>query len=174
MIIKEPSGLRPIALCFASLMLTACSLAPGPSPQIPSNVESVPVPVEALGTDEVLSRIKPLPSQQIPTGECGLFLWAKHQDTPLVFFQRSGGGAFMHLDDAVVGLTRTGAIDQIALQFYEAQIFMVADVTVKVDVNPEQIRSLQQGLKLPSGSISVTTKAGWSAAMPVAGAIGCQ
>ncbi len=115
-----------------------------------------------------------MPRQQIPTGECGLFLWVKQENTPLVFFQRSGGQAFMHIDGDVAALVRTGVEDQFALQFHQQQMFSFADMTVKVSVTPEQIRSLQQGLKLPTGSISVSTKDGWSAALPVAGIIGCQ
>ncbi len=168
------SSVTRFSLCFAPLLLAACSFASGPVNDPAASIDRAPVTVTALGADEVLSRIKPMPPQQIPNGECGLFLWAKRQDTPLVFFQRSGGNTFMHLDGQVVELTRTSAVDQIALQFYQAQTFVIEGLTVKIDVKPEQIRSLQQGLKIPSGSISITTKDGWSAAMPVAGAIGCQ
>lgn len=80
----------------------------------------------------------------------------------------------MHFDDQVVALMRTSAADQIAMQFFKSQTFNAADLTVKLELNPEQVRSLQQGLKITSGSMSITTAGGWSAAMPVAGAIGCQ
>ena len=171
---KRSLGMARLCLCVAPLLLAACSSVSDPVDGPVDSVESPPATVFALGPDEVLSRIKPMPSQQIPSGECGLFLWAKRQDAPLVFFQRSGGNTFMHLDGNVVELRRTSATDQIALQFYQKQTFSIADLIVKIDVVPEQIRSLQQGLKIPSGSISITTKGGWSAAMPVAGAIGCQ
>lgn len=160
--------------CLIPLVLAACGLASGPENTAPNPSEGVPVTVAALGSDEVLSRIKPMPSQQIPAGECGLFLWAKRQDTPLIFFQRSGGQTFMHFDNNVVGLTRASAIDQIAMQFFRSQTFSFADMTVKIDLNPEQVRSLQQGLKIPSGSMSIATNDGWSVAIPVAGVIGCQ
>ena len=162
-----------LSLCFVPLLLVACSSGTSSTSGPVDSITKFPAPVVALGSDEVLSRIKPMPSQQIPSGECGLFLWAKRQDAPLIFFQRSGGDTLMHLDGNVVELSRASATDQIAMQFYQKQTFSVADLIVKIDVKPEQIRSLQQGLKIPSGSISITTKSGWSAAMPVAGAIGC-
>lgn len=174
MISKQSLFMMRCSLCIAPLLLAACSSVSGPGNGPADNAPTPPATVFALGPDEVLSRVKPMPSQQIPNGECGLFLWAKRQEAPLVFFQRSGGSTFMHLDGKVVELKRTSATDQIALQFYQKQTFSVADLIVKTDVKPEQIRSLQQGLKIPSGSISITTKDGWSVAMPVAGAIGCQ
>lgn len=172
--LKQKPCYKAILSCLLAFALMACGIGVGPKDDGPNSYESLPATYEALGSDEVLSRVRPMPSQQIPAGQCGLFLWAKRQDTPLVFFQRSSGETFMHFDAQVVGLTRTSAINQIAMQFFRSQIFSVADLTIKIDLNPEQIRTLQQGLKIPSGSMTITTDDGWSAAIPVAGAIGCQ
>lgn len=174
MCLKKMSSNKYLLVCLMPLALSACGLMSGTNTIATSPPETPTSSVMTLGSDEVLSRIKPLPPQQIPAGECGLFLWAKRQDAPLVFFQRSNGATFMHFDDQVVALLRTSATDQIAMQFFQAQTFSFADLSVKIELNPEQIRSLQQGLKIPSGSMSITTTDGWSAAMPVAGAIGCQ
>lgn len=174
MMSKHKYRYKALVSCLLPFALMACGLGPVAESDRPNASENLPAISEALGSDEVLSRIRPMPSQQIPAGQCGLFLWAKRQDTPLVFFQRSSGETFMHFDAQVVGLTRTSATNQIAMQFFRSQTFSVADLTIKIDLNPEQVRSLQQGLKIPSGSMTITTDDGWSAAIPVAGAIGCQ
>lgn len=165
-----------LASVFAAISLTACGILPEPA----SETESQPdVPVQAsvirsIGDDEVLSRIGTIPAQQVATGECGLFLWAKREDAPLIIFQRSSGETLMRVDGTVQALSRSSMENQIALQFYRNQQFSVGDMSVKVTITPEQTRTLQQGLKVPNGSVSLSTESGWSAAIPVAGAIGCQ
>lgn len=161
---------------FAALGLSACGILPEPAAEPAAQSEApanAPV-IRSIGDDEVLSRIGTIPAQQVPPGECGLFLWAKREDAPLIMFQRSNGATLMRVDGSLQGLERQSTEDQIALQFYRNQQFALGDMAIKVTVTPEQTRTLQQGLKLPGGSISITTQSGWSAAIPVAGAIGCQ
>lgn len=155
-------------------MVAACGILPEPPATEPPAQQPAAQIAAPLGTDEVLSRLGTLPAQQISNGECGLFLWAKREDRPLVFFQHSSGNALMRVDGSVLSLTRNRAEDQIALQFHRSQQFDVADLSVTVSITPEETQSLQQGLKLPTGSVLVETASGWSAALPVAGAIGCQ
>lgn len=162
-----------LSLCVA-VLINACGAmspkeAPGVSTPPAGNTAGV-----ALGDDEVLSRLGTLPSQQLATGECGLFLWAKREDAPLVFFQRSTGPAFMDVDGSFSELMRTNAENAIGLQFHQLQHFTAADMQIRVSITPEETQSLQRGLKLPSGSISVVTGDGWSVSIPVAGAIGCR
>lgn len=80
----------------------------------------------------------------------------------------------MDVDGSFSELVRTDAEDAIGLQFYQLQQFTAADMRIQVSVTPEETQSLQRGLKLPSGSISVVTGDGWSVSIPVAGAIGCR
>ncbi len=80
----------------------------------------------------------------------------------------------MDLDGNVAQLDRIGVEDVIGLQFHKNQQFTMTDMNIRVAVVPENTQSLQQGLKLPTGSISVSTGDGWSASIPVAGAIGCK
>ncbi len=162
-----------LSLCAAAL-ITACGTMSAKDDPIVSAPPASSAAGVALGDDEVLSRLGTLPSQQLAAGECGLFLWAKREDTPLVFFQRSTGPAFMDVDGAFSELARTNAEDAIGLQFHQLQQFTAADMQIRVSITPEQTQSLQRGLKLPSGSISVVTGDGWSVSIPVAGAIGCR
>lgn len=163
----------PLVSVFA---LSACGvISPQePAPAVPEETQPEQPVVASIGSDEVLSRIGTIPAQQVATGECGLFLWAKREDAPLILFQRSNGNTLMRVDGSVQGLARTAMENQLALQFFRNQEFTLADMTIKVAIVPEQTRTLQQGLKVPSGSISISTQSGWSAAIPVAGAIGCQ
>lgn len=161
---------------FSAISLSACGVLPEPATQTQEQPETPPASpiVRSIGDDEVLSRIGTIPAQQVASGECGLFLWAKREDAPLILFQRSNGDTLMRVDGALQGLSRSSMDNQIALQFYRDQQFTVGDMSIKVSVTPEQTRTLQQGLKVPNGSISISTQSGWSAAVPVAGAIGCQ
>lgn len=165
---------KVVPLAMAAL-LSGCGVL-SPSEEAPIEVaERTETPaITSLGNDEVLSRLGVIPAQQVATGECGLFLWAKREDAPLIFFQRSNGDALVRVDGQVQSLTRTFLEDQIALQFHRNQQFTVSDMTVRVSITPEETQTLQQGLKIPSGGFSISTESGWSAALPVAGAIGCQ
>ncbi|WP_262689891.1 hypothetical protein [Kordiimonas aestuarii] len=128
-----------------------------------------------LGSDEVLSRFSALPAQTLAKGECGLFLWLKRDDAPLVFFQRSGSlAAEMIVDGSLRALTRDGAERPIGMSFFEKQNFVDDDLRVNLRIQVEADRSLQKGLKVPAGMVSIDTAEGWSAALPVAGAIGCK
>lgn len=173
--INKFSIVRKIGLAGLALVaVSACGVLPEPQPasQTPEQPER-PI-LSSLGNDEVLSRLGSLAAQQVNAGECGLFLWAKRDDTPLVLFQRSNGETFMRIDGTQVPLVRTGIEDQIALQFHEIQQFTASDMAIRVTITPEETRTLQQGLKVPAGSIAISTESGWSASIPVAGAIGCQ
>lgn len=162
-----------LALC-AVIAVSACGVLPEPpEPGTPAIRADANAGV-ALGGDEVLSRLGTLPSQQLGENECGLFLWAKREDAPLVFFQRSSGQAYMDVDGSFEELTRTDAVDAIGLQFHQTQRFTASDLQIRVSIVPEETQTLLRGLKLPSGSISVVTGDGWSASIPVAGAIGCR
>ncbi len=154
--------------------VAACGVLPEPQPAQEVAQQPEQLVITSLGNDEVLSRLGALGAQQVNAGECGLFLWAKRDDTPLVLFQRSSGAAFMRIDGTEQPLSRTGFDDQIAMQFHRMQQFTVADMVVRMSITPEETRTLQQGLKIPSGSIAISTEDGWSASIPVAGAIGCQ
>ncbi|TNE66115.1 MAG: hypothetical protein EP335_03935 [Alphaproteobacteria bacterium] len=156
------------------LALAACAGQTPPEETVGLEGSAAASAIPPLGTDEILSRLGVLPPQRLDKGKCGLFLWLKRPDAPLVFFQRSDGVASVALDGKVQSPHRTEKSAPITMQYFEDQTFRQADMTIKVTVQPESLRSLQQGLKLPTGSMSVATDAGWSAVLPVAGVIGCK
>ncbi|MEX0300758.1 MAG: hypothetical protein AB3N28_16905 [Kordiimonas sp.] len=139
-----------------------------------SQTAQAETPFTALGQDEILSKVGKLPAQQLGENECGLFLWLRRDDLPLVFFQHSDGRAYMAVNDDVHMLERTEAEEPVALQYFRKQSFVAKGMKVSVSVEPEASPSLQQGLKVPNGTISLEVDGGWAAALPVAGLIGCR
>lgn len=160
------------ALLGASFILAACASTTQQDDVVTVDLNTPQS--AALGPDEVLSRIGSLRAQALAAGECGMFLWLKREDAPLVFFQRSDGAATMVVDGAVTEITRDSVSRTLAYQFYERQGFSHGDMAVEVTVTPEAKRSLHRGLKLPAGSVALKTGEGWSAVLPVAGVIGCK
>jgi hypothetical protein len=135
----------------------------------------VSVDFKVLGDDEVLSRVSALPAQELDAGTCGMFLWLRREDTPLIFFQRSDEpAAVMILDGERQTLKRTGIETLIAFNFYEKQTFSNDSFELTVQAKAEEFRTIRQGVKLQSGSVSLTTSDGWSAVLPAAGLIGCK
>lgn len=132
-----------------------------------------------LGADEILSRIYQLAPKKLGPQECGLFLWMKRSDTPLVYFQRASRSdleahAEMVIDGIPKKLTRTAKSNLIALSYYEQQQFTVGDVTLELKMKANRSDNLRQGMKVPAATISLKDSNGWSAVLPVAGAIACQ
>ena len=154
------------------LLLAACSGGAGPDArQAAPDAATMP----RIGADEVLSHISALPAQALAAGECGLFLWLKRDDAPLIFFQRSKTEtAQMIIDGAQLSLARTDMSGPIGMSFFERQGFTADGMAVNLRMQVVMDQSLQGGLKVPSGIISIDRADGWSAALPVAGAIGCK
>jgi len=165
---------KKLACMSMVLLVSACANKPASEPDRVVQHMSSEQPIAALGTDELLSHIGILPPQKLDIGECGLFLWLKREDAPLVFFQRSDGQAFMAVDGSMKPMERTETEQPIALQYFKNQSFEVGDMVIQISVKPESLRSLKQGLKLPDGSISIQQQGGWSAILPVAGLIACK
>ena len=155
------------------LLASACSTNTGVEPALPDVGPPALIEHEPLGNDEVLSRFSALPARKLADGTCGLFLWLRRDDAPLLFFQRSDTGtADMIFDGSERTLERTSAERQIAFNFFEAQTFFGPNYSVSVKVQAEDERSIRQGIKIESGTLSITLQDGWSAALPVGGVIG--
>lgn len=163
------------ALVVTSVMLTACSSFMDDDTAI-QTVDAPPFKQhQPLGSDEVLSRFSALPARSLAEGTCGLFLWLRRDDAPLLFFQRSDtGAADMIFDASERTLERKTAETAIAFNFFEEQVFDAPNYQVVVKVQAETVRSIRQGIKIDSGTLSIRLADGWSASLPVGGVIGCQ
>jgi hypothetical protein len=151
-------------------LLGACAGQPAPE----AVVEGETVVFTALGSDGIMARIGELPPQELGAKECGLFLWLKREDTPLVFFQRATGEALMALDQPEQSLEQEGAEAPIAFQYFREQRFTADGVSIALSIEPEELRTLQRGRKIPNGKIALRTEDGWGATLPVAGVIACK
>lgn len=162
------------SLTIVSLLLLAGCAALRTGEEQAPEAES-PAAAAPLGADEVLSRLTALPAQELQAGSCGLFLWLRREDLPLIFFQRSNeNAASMVLDGTQQTLPRTSVGQLIAFNFYDEQAFANDSFELRVRIIPEASRSIRQGIKVETGSLSITADDGWSASLPVAGLIGCQ
>lgn len=163
-----------VGLTVTSIVGACGTLTPAEPAQSSASAPEVTV-ARTLGDDEVLGRITALPAQTLRDGTCGMFLWLRREDAPLIFFQRSDvPDALMNLDGAAQALPRQTAEFPIAFNFFETQIFDNNVFSLTVKVKAEAVRSIRQGVKIETGTILVTTNDGWSASLPVAGVIGCK
>ncbi|MFC3052782.1 hypothetical protein [Kordiimonas pumila] len=154
------------------VFLAAC----GAEKKAPSqSVSMAAAESKTLGNDEVLSRIGIVAQQKLQAGECGLFLWLRREDAPLIYFQRSAeDAALMILDGQRAALKLRSKEKLIGASFHEQQSFLSGDMEITLAIHAEKDKSLRQGLKVPSGTLTLREKSGWSASLPVAGAIGCK
>ncbi len=154
------------------LCVVACT--PVSTQEKPATV--VPVAeAKPLGQDEVISRLSALPPQELNDGECGLFLWLKREDAPLLYFQRSSTpSALIVLDGELAVLARQSARGLIGSTFYSEQSSAKEDVTASLKIQVERDGGLRQGMKVPAGTLMLEGADGWSAVLAIAGAIGCK
>ncbi len=152
-------------------LLSACNQQVRPEPEkTVSAVQQRP-----LGDDEVLSRISVLPPQRLEAGECGMFLWLKREDAPLVLFQKARSQtAVMSLEGGLLTLERSSAEGPVMSVFFERQRFSEGGFTASLTIRAERDAGIRNGLKVSSGSLSLSAGDGWSAALPIVGVIGCQ
>lgn len=166
---------RSFVSIVAILTASACGVLRPAEPSVVHERTAQTNITKPLGDDEVLGRITALPAQTLEDGTCGLFLWLRRDDAPLIFFQRSDvSDALMILDGVVQSLPRQTAENPIAFNFFETQTFENTMFSLSVKVKAEAVRSIRQGVKIETGTISITTDDGWSASLPVAGVIGCK
>ena len=169
-------AIKLVGMIGIASFLTACAGGYNTAPQAEQTnpAEAEALSFAPLGSDDIMARIGELPAQALAEKECGLFLWLKREDTPLVFFQRANGEAVMALDSPDAKLIRSAFDIPIAFQFFKEQQFSYADMKVSVSLEPEELRTLQKGRKVPTGKIAVSTEEGWGASLPVAGVIACK
>lgn len=165
-------GMKHAICFFCMILLVACAQTQS---HTISTVPSGQMTYKPLGEDELLSRVFILPPQTMPAGECGLFLWLRRDDAPLVLFQEADASSVkMILDGEETILERTTAEGPILSLFFESQQFQGNGFDVSLSIKAERDNSIRQGLRVPSGALSINAHDGWSGTLPVAGVIGCQ
>ena len=119
--------------------------------------------------------ISTLPAQELNDGECAIFLWGEQTTRPLVFTQNiQMDWASALIDQRDIKVARTEASEIVIPGFFARQRFQARNVTLDVRLKPEDGRNLYEGIKIPSGIISVRKKDGTENIMSVSGLLGCK
>lgn len=160
-------SLRHIATVMGvCLSLVACETGPA--------TEGI-APAGPSVADDPAARIGALSPRVLPAGECGLFLWARTTDRPLVLFSTGGAdGTRMMVDGGEVTPARTAAEGEPVFGQYPRQTFAVSDLQISLNIKPELRTGLVGGAVIKQGFLRLETEEGWGYVMPVAGLIACQ
>lgn len=149
------------------LSLTACATGPATETTAPAG--------PSVASDDPAARIGALSPRVLPAGECGLFLWARTTERPLVLFSTGAAdGTRMMVDGAEVTPDRTAAEGEPVFGQYPRQTFAVSDLEISLNVKPERRTGLVGGAVIRQGFLRLETDEGWGYVMPVAGLIACQ
>ena len=133
-----------------ALLLTSCGVdvgvGPHPSLRQPAAVQQLPNNTQMTS----------LPPRQMAQGECALFLWSEESSRPLVFVQNiANDHTTMLIDNQSVDLGREQATDMVIPGFYARQNFKTETMELSVRLKPEDGRNLYEGIKIPSGILSL-------------------
>lgn len=116
-----------------------------------------------------------LPPQLLPEGQCGLFLWGAGEGRPLYFFQNTAEArAIIPVNGKNIIIHRNAAARQIVEGFFARQSFIVGDIKISVNLQPDQGRNVLKGIVIPSGVINVTENSGRQSVLSVVGLFNCK
>ncbi len=156
-------------LCLAAALVAAGCTPAGRSNQARNAGPARP----ALTAGEF--RFDPIERQPLPLGACGMFLWARSGEQPVLVL-----AAFANPAEARVRLRgrdrvlrRTGASGASQFGHFETQTFSDDRLTLEVAVSFDESRRLSDGAALERGVIRVEDSEGWQTIVPVGGLIGC-
>ncbi len=150
--------MRVWLLSLAVFSLAACeTITPTPKPE-----PEAPKPANGLS------------AQELAAGECGLFFWSKSTPRTFVFFQKQGESfaKYYHqgietsivADANIPGFTESSQID----------IVYAGQDGVSINVKGKFSQIIEDGVRVPSGSISVEKPDGWQEIIPVSGVYVCR
>lgn len=116
-----------------------------------------------------------LPPQQLPSGRCGLFLWARSAQPVFVLVAYdTPNAAYVRANGRERALERTAFEgDRVHGQF-ERQTFSDGHLTLDVDLTFDERRPVRDGAIVEHGVIRVVGEEGWQTIVPVGGMVACQ
>lgn len=121
------------------------------------------------------TRLATLPPREMAKGECAVFLWSEESSRPLVFVQNiATNQSTMLIDHQQVDFDRSQASDMIIPGFFARQNFSTDKMQLSVRLRPEDGRNLYEGIKIPSGIITVTNDDQSENIVAVSGLLGCN
>ena len=129
---------------------------------------------EANNTKTVAS-LNTLPAQTMDKGECVTFLWAEQTNRPLIYTQNmNSSNATLLIENKSVSAPRSSAEENIVAGFYKKQTFTADSKTIEVRINPNPVRNIYEGIKIPTGVITIEDANGSRSIIPVSGMLGCN
>ncbi|MEM9232630.1 MAG: hypothetical protein AAGA69_00145 [Pseudomonadota bacterium] len=119
-----------------------------------------------------------LGSYSIPSGRCGMVLWARAgTDTVPIFRAFENGEGMMEIDGKLTTLTRSRSSGEARATIPNAQVFQArgeGGQLVTVEANTVWGVNFPGGSYVERGTITLTGADGWSRVLPVAGIAGCK
>ncbi|MCR9269594.1 MAG: hypothetical protein ACX94B_12210 [Henriciella sp.] len=152
----------------ALLLMSGCASTPELTPE----QERALLLAQRPAIDSVPS--SGLGPQDLPAGECGLFLWSKTDLSKLIFFSKalSGQAVFAQGEDPIT-LTQTGAGGDIFGQFNTRMSYLSGDGReIRLDLVPGDM--MNGGQRLQSSLVNLVDAEGWQTVLPVLGVRACQ
>ena len=112
--------------------------------------------------------------QELPPGECGLFLWSQTDLTKFIFFTKAlSDEALFAQGEAPITLFRTAAGGSIFGQFNTRMTYQSTDGRqVDLEITPGDM--LDGGQRIENGLLNLTDSEGWQTKLPVLGVRACQ
>ncbi len=167
---KNNSLFRLLLLAAVCLSLAACGADIGLG-KPPGTTRSV------VSTDEKIKsdRLSTLPAQKLDKGECAIFLWSENVGRPLVFAQNiKTDKASLLINKAAMTLNRKEATAPVIPGFFAKQSFSNDEIYLDVRLRSEAGRNLYEGIKIPSGILTVRNPDRSENIISVSGLLGCN
>ncbi len=120
-------------------------------------------------------RLEAIAPQQLAPGRCGIFLWAKGTQNPVLVL-----AVFTNPVEAVINvegrerqLLRTAFGGQLSHGHFERQTFSNGSITLGLDVTFDTSKKLSDGAMVKQGSMRIKDKKGWETIVPISGLVAC-
>lgn len=150
-------------------------LAFGVAPFLLSSCAQMEPATKPTNASSASATLKSLPAQTMDKGECVTFLWADQTNRPLIYSQNmNSDDATFLIDNKSVSAVRASAEENVMAGFYKKQTFIVDNNNIEVRINPEPVRNIYEGIKIPTGVIIIENVDGSRSIIPVSGMLGCN
>lgn len=162
--------MKQITFLFGGLLMLVSGCAS--TPELTPEQERALLLAQRPAIDSVPS--SGLGPQDLPAGECGLFLWSKTDLSKLIFFSKalSGQAVFAQSDDPIQ-LTQTRAGGDIFGQFNTRMTYLSEDGR-EIQLSLEPGEMMNGGQRLQSSLVNLVDAEGWQTVLPVLGVRACQ
>ena len=158
---------RVFGALLASGLLAACGA--GPSRDTSAGVD----PVNGAPSADPAVRVGAITARDLPSGQCGLFLWRRTDDPQLVFFFNSTTGrAAVAVDGQERALTRVEVTD--GTDGAGEQVFATQGGQFAVRVAIHEREEIPDGVRIARAVVRVSDDRGWSAVIGAGGLAACQ